>query len=88
MNVADFLNKMIEVGASDVFIIAGLPLTYRKGGVQVRADDGALMPADTEEAVRAIYAAAGRDAEGFLASGNHDEDFSFALRGIQLILAA
>ena len=82
MNVAEFLNKMIEVGASDVFIIAGLPLTYRKGGVQVRADDGALMPADTEEAVRAIYAAAGRDAESFLASGNHDEDFSFALPGI------
>ena len=27
MNLADFLNSMIEAHASDVFIVAGLPLT-------------------------------------------------------------
>lgn len=82
MNLTEFLHEMIEVGASDVFIIAGLPVTYRAGGRQVRADADPLMPADTEQVVRAIYDAAHRDAERFLADGNHDEDFSFALPGV------
>ena len=82
MNLTEFLHEMIEVGASDVFIIAGLPVTHRAGGRQVRADADPLMPADTEQVVRAIYDAAHRDAERFLADGNHDEDFSFALPGV------
>lgn len=82
MNLTEFLHEMIEVGASDVFIIAGLPVTYRAGGRQVRADADPLMPADTEQVVRAIYDAAHRNAERFLADGNHDEDFSFALPGV------
>lgn len=77
----DFLRDMIEAGASDVFIIAGLPVTYRAGGRQVRGE-GALMPADTERAVREIFFAAHRDFERFRATDNHDEDFSFALPGI------
>ena len=82
MNLTEYLQHMIEVGASDVFIVAGLPLTYRAGGRQVREGDAPLMPADTEDAVRAIFAVAHRDVERFLTSGNHDEDFSFALPGI------
>ena len=83
MNLTEFLSSMIEARASDIFIVAGLPLTYRVDGRQVRSSEsGPLMPADTEAAVRAIYEVAGRPYDRFAASANHDEDFSFALFGI------
>ena len=82
MELKDLLSQMIEAQASDVFFIAGLPLTYQSSGVQVRVGEAPLMPADTEAMVRAIYATAGRDITYFQAKENHDEDFSFALPGV------
>ena len=82
MEIKELLAQMIEAKASDVFFIAGLPLTYQASGVQVRTDGKPLKPADTEAIVRAIYAVAGRDIEFFEANQNHDEDFSFALSGV------
>ena len=61
MNLADFLNSMIEAHASDVFIVAGLPLTYRVDGHLVRSsEDSPLSPADTEAMVWAFYEVADR----------------------------
>lgn len=82
MRLDEFLKEMIEAKASDVFIVAGLPIAYRVGGRQQRTDGPALMPQDTEAMVRAIYEVAGRSVERFLVLDNHDEDFSFALPGI------
>ncbi len=82
MELKELLSKMIEVKASDIFFIAGLPLSYRASGMEVRGGDGPLMPAQTEQAVRAIYEIAGRDMSAFAANSNHDEDFSFALPGV------
>lgn len=82
MNLEQFLQQMIDAGASDVFVIAGLPLTYQVDGRQVRSESAPLMPADTERVVRAIFEASGRNGARFLDGGNHDEDFSFALPGI------
>lgn len=82
MNLEQFLKSMIDVRASDIFVIAGLPLTYQVDGRQVRSDAGPLMPADTEAMVRAIYEVAGRPFERFAELSNHDEDFSFALPGV------
>lgn len=83
MNLADFLSSMIETHASDVFIVAGLPLTYRVDGHLVRSEgDSPLSPADTEAMVWAFYEVADRQYDHFAAQGNHDEDFSFALFGV------
>ena len=82
MELKELLARMIEVNASDVFFIAGLPLTYQTSGVQVRDDGQPLMPADTESVVRSIYQIAGRDISFFERNSNHDEDFSFALPGV------
>lgn len=81
MNLKEFLQNAIDTNASDVFVVAGLPLTYRVEGRQVRLDQPALTPADTEGIVREIYDLAHRSIDGFLSSRNHDEDFSFALPG-------
>ncbi len=82
MNFEEFLQQMIDERASDVFVVAGLPVSYRAQGRQVRTDMPALRPADTERFVREIYRVAHRPIDKFLASDNHDEDFSFALPGV------
>ena len=82
MILKDLLQQMIDVKASDVFINAGLPLSYQAGGHHVRTDSPALMPADTKAYVAAIYQLAGRDMEPFEKSMNHDDDFSFAVPGV------
>lgn len=86
MKLVEFLGEMVEERASDLFFIAGLPVTYQKGGRQVRLDAAPLTPADTEAVVREIFSAAGRTPSRvdlwIQEQGNHDEDFSFALPGV------
>lgn len=82
MKLEELLQEMVEAKASDVFIIAGLPLAYEVSGRQIRLDSAPFTPADTETFVRAIYQVSGRSMERFVANGNHDDDFSFALPGI------
>ena len=82
MQLNELLQQMIDVHASDIFIIAGLPLSYQKSGIHVRTDSEPLMPADTERYVTAIYEIAGRDMAIFRSNNNHDDDFSFAVPGV------
>ena len=49
MDVRETLRQAVEMGASDIFIIAGLPLTYKVDGRQRRME-ARLMPADTAAA--------------------------------------
>ena len=82
MELKALLQEMINQKASDVFIVAGLPLTYTADGRQVRLDMAPLMPANTKELVEAIYRLSGRDVAIFLDGHNHDDDFSFAVAGM------
>ena len=82
MKLEQLLQEMVDAKASDVFIIAGLPLAYSVSGRQVRLDSAPFKPADTEAFVSAIYEAAGRSMAHFVDNGNHDEDFSFAVPGV------
>ena len=82
MELKALLQEMIDKKASDVFIVAGLPLTYTADGRQVRMDMAPLMPADTKELVDAIYELSGRDERIFMDGHNHDDDFSFAVPGM------
>ncbi len=82
MDMTALLSDMIDKGASDVFIVAGLPATWASGGRQYRLDGAPLMPADTREAVAAVYALAGRPMAPFEESRNHDDDFSFSIAGL------
>lgn len=82
MKLEQLLQEMVDVKASDIFIVAGLPLAYQVSGRQIRLDSAPLMPADTETFVRAIYEVSGRSMDPFENSNNHDDDFSFAISGI------
>lgn len=76
MQILEVLQQAIERGASDVFIVAGLPLTYKVNGRQQREGDP-LGVADCAGLVGDIYTLAGRSAE-LLQAQRVDDDFSFA----------
>lgn len=82
MQLKELLKQMVDVKASDVFINAGLPLSYQASGVHVRTDSAPLTPADSKEYIQGIYELANRDISLFEDNINHDDDFSFALPGV------
>lgn len=81
MNALDFLTQTTQEGASDLFIVAGRPLSYKKGGKITLIDEERVMPAQSESLIREIYDLADhRDISRLLQSG--DDDFSFAVSGL------
>lgn len=81
MTTIEILKQIVDIGASDLFIIAGRPLSWRLHD-QIVTDPqfDKLMPGDTSQLVKDIYELAGRDITGFMSS--MDDDFSFALPGV------
>ena len=81
LDIMQFFRDAVGQQCSDVYVVAGLSLTFKVNGHLVPYGDIRLSPADTEELVTGIYALAGnRDMSTFLATG--DDDFSFALPGV------
>ena len=81
MAIQEMLGKITKSGASDIFIIAGLPLSYKAGGQIIEEGDVKLMPSDTVSLITEIYCLAGeRDMTKLNKTG--DDDFSFAITGI------
>ncbi len=87
MNATEILTKATAQGASDIFIVAGLPLTYKINGAMVQMTQEKLLPVDTEALIHGIYTlAANRSYESFFEIG--DDDFSFSLRGVSRFRAS
>ena len=59
MAVEETLAKITQDGASDIFIVAGLPLSYKKKGQFIEESSEKLMPADTSVLITEIYELAG-----------------------------
>ena len=80
MDLVKLLTDAVKDSASDIFIVAGRPFSYKKSGSVIEVAER-LMPENTNALVNIIYQLAGdRDISHFLAHG--DDDFSFALRGV------
>ena len=80
-DIRHLLEQAVNEGASDIFVVAGLPITWRVNGRIHHMDGEKLMPSQTEEYVKEIYSlAGGRDMERL--TGQGDDDFSFALPGL------
>ena len=81
MDIVDLLRRAVEKHASDIFIVAGLPVSYRLNNKILSEENERLMPAETEQYLRQIYELADhRDMSHFLTHG--DDDFSFAVVGL------
>ena len=72
-----YLTQAVESGASDLFLVAGGPVSLKLDGHLRAIGNQKLLPPDTQRLLTEIYDAAGRDMDGFLQRG--DDDFSFAL---------
>lgn len=80
MDVKKILEEATLRAASDIFIIAGRPLTYKTKGIMNTLDNQRMDPKETFEFVTGIYALAERDITHFDKTG--DDDFSFAIPGV------
>ena len=81
LDTTQLLQQAVQAQASDVFIVAGLPVSMRINGVITKENDTKLTPYDTSSIVTQIYRLAGnRDMHTFEAFG--DDDFSFSIPGL------
>ena len=73
MDIQDVLVQAREWSASDIFLVAGLPVTLKCKGHQQRVGEGILMPEHTQALINQIYRFSGRE-QTRLAQGK-DDDF-------------
>ncbi len=76
MELFNFFEQAIKQNASDIFIIAGRPISYTVGGHIVNTGVK-LLPSDTEQIINNIYTLANRNIENF--TKDYDDDFSFSI---------
>lgn len=82
MTVNEILRMAVDCGASDIFVTAGLPLTFKVKGSQVRREeDGRFTPEMTRELALAICELAKR-APDCVTGGRTDDDFSVSVNGL------
>lgn len=81
MELSQILKSAVEKQASDIFIVSGLPLSFKVNHVIEPQSEEKLFPDATEALIREIYSLANeRDIDRFLDCG--DDDFSFSLPGV------
>ena len=77
MDLMEIFREAVACMASDIFLIAGLPVSYKVKGV-IRRSGERLMPEDTEKLTAELYTLAdNRSMDKLTATG--DDDFSFAI---------
>ena len=77
MTVLEILHRAIELDAADIFLVAGLPVTFKCGGRQVRTQEDFLRPDAIAALVDEIYTVGRRDRANL--ERGADDDFSFAV---------
>ncbi len=77
MDLNAVLQDAIDRSASDIFLVAGLPVTLKSHGRQVRTDGPRLLPDGIQALVEQIYSSCGRTRANLDAGA--DDDFSFSV---------
>lgn len=81
MKVVELLNAAVAKNASDIFLVPGMPFSYKIGSRIVYQNEEKLFPAQMKALIEELYDLAGnRSMEKVREHG--DDDFSFALPGI------
>lgn len=75
------LKNAVEMGASDIFIIAGRAVTCKVSEEMQCINDKRVMPEETGEMIQCIYELAGKRSMETL-SETGDDDFSFSIPGV------
>ncbi len=80
MTARDYLEHVTGQGASDIFVVAGLPVSCKIHNRIIHQGEEKMKPSDTERFISEIYELAHRDIEHLEKAG--DDDFSFAIPGV------
>jgi len=80
MELMEYLKKVVENEASDLFLVVGSPACQKLDGRVVPINDERLLSADAERLIKEIYERADRSMEDYQKTG--DDDFSFAVPGL------
>jgi twitching motility protein PilT len=80
------LKEAVSEKAADIFLVAGLPYSFRIEGLITSRGTEKLLPGKIEELISCIYRLAGRSMDKILKTG--DEDFSFSLSHISRFRAS
>ena len=81
MQIKDILSQLTQMEVSDVFLVAGRPISYKVNGEIKTLGTEKLTPPLLGQYIREIYGLAGnRREEPLLETG--DDDFSFAIQGL------
>ena len=80
MNINEILQQAVLQEASDIFIIAGLPVTYKCKGQQIRSQTDRLVPATIKPLIDEIYEISARDRSNY--EKGIDDDFSFSISSL------
>ena len=59
MNAREILEQAVREDVSDIFIVAGLPVSCRKNGNIIQTQEEKLFPKETEALLNEIYGMAG-----------------------------
>lgn len=79
-DLTEYLRKAVADQVSDVFIVAGSPLTSKRNGKFLPLDREKLMPAQTKQMINQLYTLAKRSMENYVL---HLSDyFSFSVPGL------
>jgi len=80
MDAKAILKQAVLENAADIFILAGLPISYRLEGTIIQKSQEKLTPDQTLDFIRQLYELDGRDINVLMTKG--DEDFSFSINGL------
>lgn len=87
MNVMDLLTTAVEKNAADVFLIPGMPFSYKIGGRIVCQGEERIMPDEMDAMITQIYELSKNRDMGRVQS-HGDDDFSFAIPGVSRFRAS
>ncbi|MDR2358101.1 MAG: PilT/PilU family type 4a pilus ATPase [Oscillospiraceae bacterium] len=85
MTVEEILSAAVERGVTDIFIIAGSPVAFKRKGNIAPMADGAVTPDMSREMIGRIYELARR---GVGATEGGDDDFAFSIPGLSRFRAS
>ena len=76
----DYLEQAVQDRASDLFIVAGGPVSEKRDGRIIPISGEKVFPGETERLIAGLYDMADRSMEHYRQTG--DDDFSFAVSGL------
>lgn len=81
MNAHELLSAAVRDQASDIFLVPGMPFSYKIGGRIQHQGESKIFPSEMDQLITELYEIAGnRKMDKALDSG--DDDFSFAVPGV------